>query len=291
MNSLIYLAHGPAELRAEAFYSLLSYYKVAAEPVQILIYTDAPQAFIQVLGERAEIIYPAVTAAQWQEWRGSSNKVFMLKIGVLTHAATHYPGNLLFVDTDTIWQRDPAPLFPLISQGQLIMHVIEERMSTGNVLSRKVYKHLKDQTFTAGKRQIRLTPETLLYNSGVLGFPSSMAAEMPAIMSLADQFFAAYDKHIMEQLAFSIYFHLSGPVAEAAPYILHYWNLKAARPYLARVFEKYAGQPLDELYQRATALDLAGLHEAELAYRNLPGWHRTLLKLQGRRWRMPDLAV
>jgi hypothetical protein len=291
MNSLIYLAQGPAELRAEGFYSLLSYYKVAATPVQILIYTDAPEAFVQVLGARPEIIYPTVTAAQWQEWRGSSNKVFMLKIGVLNHAATHYPGNLLFVDTDTIWQRDPAPLFNLISQGQLIMHIIEERMSTGNVLSRKVYKHLKDQTFMAGNRQIRLTPETLLYNSGVLGFPSSMAAELPNITCLADQFFAAYDKHIMEQLAFSIYFHLSAPVAEAAPYVLHYWNLKAARPYLARVFEKYAGQPLDELYQRASALDLPGLHEAELAYRNLPGWRRTLLKLQGRRWRMPELAV
>jgi hypothetical protein len=286
MNSLIYLAQGPAELRAEAYYSLLSYYKVAAKPTQILIYTDAPEAFVQVLGERPEITYPAVTATQWREWRGSSNKVFMLKIGVLTHAATHYPGNLLFVDTDTIWQRDPAPLFEQIAQGQLIMHVIEEQMSTGNVLSRKVYKHLKDLTFTAGQRQIRLTPETLLYNSGVLGFPSAMATELPYITSLADQFFAAYDKHIMEQLAFSIYFHLSAPVA-----VLHYWNLKAARPYLARVFEKYAGQPLDELYQRATALDLPGLHEAELAYRNLPGWRRTLLKLQGRRWQMPELAV
>lgn len=291
VNSLIYLAHGPAALRAEAFYSLLSYYQVAAVPVQVLVYTDAPEAFGQVLGPRPEIIYPAVTAMQWQEWRGSSNKVFMLKIGVLTHAATHYPGNLLFVDTDTIWQRDPAPLFSLISQGQLIMHVIEERMSTGNTLSRKVYKHLKDQTFSAGPRSIRLMPETLLYNSGVLGFPSSMAAELPAITSLADQLFAAYDKHIMEQLAFSIYFHLSAPVAEAAPYVLHYWNLKAARPYLARVFEKYAGHSLDELYQRATALDLPRLHAAELAYRNLPGWHRTWLKLQGRRWRMPELAV
>lgn len=291
MNSLIYLSHGLAELRAEAFYSLLSYYKVATIPVQILIYTDAPAAFEQVLGARPEIIYPAVTAEQWQEWRGSSNKVLMLKIGVLTHAATQYPGHLLFVDTDTIWQRDPTPLFTLISQGHLIMHVLEERMSTGNVLSRKVYKHLKGRVFTAGNHQIRLTPETLLYNSGVLGLSSSMASELPAITSLADQFFAAYNKHIMEQLAFSIYFYLSGPVSEAAPYVLHYWNLKAARPFLARVFEKYAGRPLDELYQRATELDLAGLHEAEMAYRKLPGWRRTLLKLQGRRWRMPEIAV
>ncbi len=291
MNSLIYLAHGPAELRAEAFYSLLSYYKVAVAPVQILIYTDAPEAFTRVLGTRPEIIYPPVTPAQWQEWRGSSNKVYLLKIGVLAHAAAHYPGNLLFVDTDTIWQRDPAPLFGQIARGQRIMHVSEGRLATGNTLSRKVYKHLKDRPFTAGSQPIRITADTLLYNSGVIGFASPVAAQLPEVMVLADQLYAAYNKHMMEQLAFSLRFALDGSIAEAAPYVLHYWNLKAARPFLARVFEKYAGRPLDELYQRANALDLAGLHEAELAYRTLPGWHRTLLKLLGRRWQMPEIAV
>ena len=291
MNSLSYLAHGPAELRAEACYSLLSYYKVAAAPVQILIYTDAPEAFTQVLGSRPEISYPAVTAAQWQEWRGSSNKVYLLKIGVLAHAAAHYPGNLLFVDTDTIWQHDPAPLFGQIAQGQRIMHVSEGRLATGNTLSRKVYQHLKNQAFTAGAHPIRVTADTLLYNSGVIGFASPVADQLPEVMALADQLYAAYNKHMMEQLAFSLRFALDGPIAEAAPYVLHYWNLKAARPVLARVFEQYAGHPLDELYQRATALDLAGLHAGELAYRNLPGWRRTLRKLLGRRWQMPDISV
>lgn len=291
VNSLIYLAHGPAELHAEALYSLLSYYEVAANPVQILIYTDAPNAFVDVLGHRPEITYPAVTAAQWQQWRGSSNKVYLLKIGVLAHAARHYPGNLLFVDTDTIWRRDPAPLFVRLAQGQRIMHVSEGHLATGNTLSRKVYRHLKHRVFTAGSQPVRVTPATLLYNSGVLGFASSVAAQLPEVLALADQLYAAYNKHMMEQLAFSLRFALDGPIGEAAPYVLHYWNLKAARPVLARLFSTYAGRPLDELYARATALDLAGLHEAELAYRNLPGWHRTLLKLLGRRWQMPAIAV
>jgi hypothetical protein len=291
MNSLIYLAYGPAELHAEAFYSLLSYYKVAEKPVRILIYTDAPTAFTQVLGARPEIAYPAVTAAEWQQWRGSSNKVYLLKIGVLAHAAQHYPGNLLFVDTDTIWQRDPAPLFAQIAEGQRIMHVSEGRLATGNALSRKVYQHLKSHIFMAGSRPVRVTPDTLLYNSGVLGFASPVAAQLPEVMALADQLYAAYNKHMMEQLAFSLRFALDGPIGEAAPYVLHYWNLKAARPVLARLFDKYAGRPLDELYARATALNLAGLHEAELAYRSLPGWRRTLLKLLGRQWQMPEIAV
>lgn len=291
MNSLIYLAYGPAELHAEAFYSLLSYYKVAASPVQILIYTDAPDAFTRNLGARPEISYPAVTPAQWQVWRGSSNKVYLLKIGVLAHAAEHYPGNLLFVDTDTIWQRDPAPLFAQLARGQRILHVSEGQLATGNVLSRKVYRHLKNRVFTAGNQSVHVTPNTLLYNSGVIGFASPVAAQLPEVLALADQLYAVYNKHMMEQLAFSLRFALDGPIGEAAPYVLHYWNLKAARPVLARVFSTYAGRPLDERYERATSLNLAGLHVAELAYRNLPGWRRTLLKLLGRRWQMPELVV
>lgn len=291
MDSLIYLAYGPAELHAEAFYSLLSYYKVAREPVQTLIYTDAPEAFRRVLGERPDVVYPAVTAEQWQQWRGASNKVYLLKIGVLAHAAALCPGNLLFADTDTIWLRDPAPLFNQIAQGQRFMHVSEGPMAGDNYLSRKIYRRLKDHVFEVGGRALRLTPDLLLYNSGVLGFASPVAAQLPDVLALADQLYAAYNKHMMEQLAFSMRFAIDGPIGEAAPYVLHYWNLKAARPVLAQVFEKYAGRPLDELYERATRLNLAGLHEAEFAYRNLPGWRRALLKLLGRRWRMPEISV
>ena len=288
---LIYLAYGASELCAEAVYSLLSYYQVApaAQAVRVLIYTDSPAYFTQLFGARPDITYPAVTPAQWQAWRGTSNKVYLLKIGVLAHAAQHYPGNLLFVDTDTIWQADPAPLFVQIAQGQRIMHVSEGRLATGSILSRKVYQHLKKHVFTVGGHQLRLTPDTLLYNSGVLGFASPVAAQLPEVMALADQLYAAYNKHMMEQLAFSLRFAVDGPIGEAAPYVLHYWNLKAARPLLAQVFVKYSGQPLAELYERATSLQISALHEAEMAYRQLPGWRRTLLKLLGRQWRMPSI--
>lgn len=283
MNSLIYLAHGPAGLRAEAFYSLLSYYEVAGNPVRILIYTDAPDAFRQVLGPRPEIVYPAVTAAQWQEWRGSSNKVYLLKIGVLAHAAAQYPGNLLFVDTDTIWQRDPAPLFAQLAQGERLMHVSEGTLGTGSRLGRKIYQRLKNRVFSVVTHQFRLTASTQLYNSGVLGFASTLAAQLPEVLQLADQLYAAYNKHIMEQLAFSLRFALDGPIGEAAPYVVHYWNLKNMRPVLAQLFDQHPSCSLAELYEQATRLNLAGMHAAELAYRALPGWRRALVRWQKRR--------
>lgn len=285
--SLIYLAYGSADLHAEAIYSLLSYYKVARQPVQVLIYTDAAAAFEQVLGAWPEVHYPAVTPAEWQSWRGSSNKVYLLKIGVLGHAAQHYPGNLLFVDTDTIWQADPAPLFAQIAQGQVVMHVSEGRLASGNTLSRKVYHRLKGRVFIVTGRKYVVNKTTVLYNSGVIGLASTATEHLTEVVALADQLYAAYNKHMMEQLAFSLWFEVDKPVAEAAPYVLHYWNLKAARPWLTRVFKRYSGQSLEAFYQQATALNLAGLHAEEMVYRQLPVWRRTLRKLAGRQWRMP----
>jgi hypothetical protein len=287
---LLYLAYGSDDLLAEAVYSLLSYFKVAKSPAQILIYTDSPASFKQVLGDRPNIAYPPVTPAQWQSWRGSSNKVYLLKQGVLGHAAQHYPGNLLFVDTDTIWEADPAPLFEKIENGQYVMHVSEGRLAVGNVLSRKVYKHLKGHVFTVGTQQYSVTENTVLYNSGVIGIASTMAKRLPEVVALADQLYATYNKHMMEQLAFSLWFEADSLVAEAAPYLVHYWNLKAARPLLTQVFKEYASQSLEEFYKQTTALDLKSLHESEMAYRQLPSWRRTLLKLLGRHWQMP-LAV
>jgi len=287
--SLIYLAYGSPDLHAEAVYSLLSYYKVARPAAQVLIYTDAAATFKQVLGERPGISYPTVTPDEWQSWRGSSNKVYLLKIGVLTHAAQHYPGNLLFVDTDTIWQADPAPLFAQIERGQFIMHVSEGKLATGNELSRKIYRRLKGQVFTVAQRALSITDSTVLYNSGILGLSSILAAQLPNVVALADQLYAAYNKHMMEQLAFSMWFGETGTIAQAAPYVLHYWNLKAARPLLTQVFQQHALHSLEAFYEKATALNLSELHESELRYRALPSWHRTLLKLVGRQWQIPTL--
>jgi len=290
MNSLIYLAYGLPDLINEGIYSILSYQQlVPHSPVQILIYTDQPQAFRQVLGEQVHIHYPVISPAQWEAWRGS--RVYLLKIEVLKHAAQHYPGNLLFADTDTIWQQDPAPVFEAIGRGQRYMHVCEGVLSQGNYLSQKIYRHLQGKHWQIDGRTLTIDPTTKLYNSGVIGFPSPDAAVLDSIKELGEQLYATYNKHIMEQLAFSMWFQTQAPIAEAAPYVLHYWNLKEIRPVLTQVVQRYASQGLVTLYHHFSELNIAQLHAQELAYRNLPGWRRTLLKVQGRRWRLPAIDV
>ncbi len=291
MNYLIYLAYGLADIRSEAIYSILSYDAVAEADgdTRILIYTDDAPAFQQLLGPRSDVIYPAVQAEQWQQWRGAANKVYLLKIGVLEHAAAHYPGNLLFLDTDTIWRRNPRLLFAGIEAGRFLMHQNEGRLISGNLLSRKIYRHLRGHIFLVANHNYSLTPATELFNSGVIAFRSDKAYLLKEVMALAEQLYAAYNKHMMEQLAFSLRFAAEGPIDDVPDYLWHYWNLKAARPAITGVISRYAGEQSSELLSHLQRLGLAELHEQELAYRQLPGWRRTWRKLTGRRWQMPAL--
>ncbi|TGE09997.1 hypothetical protein [Hymenobacter fodinae] len=291
MNYLIYLAYGSADIRNEAFYSILSYDQVAPKrpDTQILIYTDDAASFQQVLGHRPDIQYPAVEPMQWQAWRGAANKVYLLKVGVLEHAAMHYPGNLFFLDTDTIWRQDPAPLFEHIAAGTFYMHQNEGRLISGNTLSRKVYKHLRGSEWPSGGHIMRVTPDTELFNSGVLAFRSDKVYLLREVMALAEQLYATYNKHMMEQLAWSLRFAAEGAIEDVPNYLWHYWNLKDARPVISQVVEKYGTQP--QLFLQFERLELPKLHQQELAYRNLPGWQRTLRKLMGQRWKMPELTV
>jgi hypothetical protein len=130
-----------------------------------------------------------------------------------------------------------------------------------------------------------------MYNSGVIGLASSETALLTEVRELAEFFFATYTKHLMEQLAFSVCFALAGPVELAGNHVLHYWNLKDARPAITKVFTKYTSQGPDELLRRLDQLHLPKLHEEELAYRNLSSWQRSWRKLTGRRWQLPPLEV
>lgn len=292
MDYLIYVAQGPAEYRGEALYSLLSYFEVTPIPsAQVLIYTDAPDAFRRILGERSDIHYPTVAAAEWKAWRGAFDMPYMLKINVLMHAATRYTGNLLFLDTDTIWRRDPTSIFRQIEHGARFMHECEGIMRVGNPLSRKIHRRLRGREFQAGRTKVLIGPDALMYNSGVVGLRSQDAAVLHDVVELAENLYTAYCRPVMEQLACCTRFALDGPVQEAIPYVVHYWNVKVARPLLVHLFEQYAGDSHVELLARAHRINLPGLQKAEMAYRELPNWRKNWLKLMGRQYREPRIKL
>jgi hypothetical protein len=284
-NYLIYQAYGSPDILNEALFSILSYLRQPAGAT-VLVYTDNPAHFRAVLGEAAGVAYVPIEPAQWRAWRGDIDFVHRVKILVLQHAAAHYAGSLLYVDTDTIFTQSPADIFSSLSQGQRFMHLSEGRLNDGNALNRKINRVLqaRDAPTLAGGP---IAPATRMYNAGVLGLRSTDAPLLAQVLALTEQLYRHYPKHVMEQLAFSVVWARSGPVREAAPWVYHYWNLKEIRPALGTLLAPQPGRPLAEWQARAVWLDVPALAEGKARFRALPGWQRAVRRWLGRAWQLP----
>jgi hypothetical protein len=284
-NYLIYQAYGSPDILNEALLSILSYLRQPAEAT-VLVYTDQPAHFQAVLGAAPAVAYVFIEPAQWRAWRGEIDFVHRVKIKVLEHAAAHYAGQLLYVDTDTIFTQPVAPIFAALAQGERFMHVGEGRLGDGNPLNRKINRTLQASGAVLAGGPIG--PETRMYNAGVLGFRSPADGPLLAeVLALTEQLYRLYPKHVMEQLAFSVVWARSGPVREAAQWVYHYWNLKEIRPVLGQLFAPQPGATLASWQARAAGLDVPALAEGKARFRALPGWRRAVQRWLGRAWQLP----
>ena len=283
---LLYQAYGSPAILNEALLSILSYLRQPAGAA-VLVYTDNPAHFRAVLGDATAVAYVFIEPAQWQAWRGEIDFVHRVKIKMLQHAVAHYPGELLYVDTDTLFTHSVAPIFAALAQGEHFMHVSEGRLGDGNPLNRKINRALQ-QAGGAALAGSAIGPATRMYNAGVLGLRSPTDAPLLAeVLALTEQLYRLYPKHVMEQLAFSVVWARSGPVHEAAPWVYHYWNLKEIRPVLARLFAPQPGATLANWQARAASLDVPALAEGKAQFRALPGWRRAVWRWLGRAWQLP----
>lgn len=278
--TLLYQAYGPPGIRHEAAFSILSAYAVGGlGAARVVVYTDAPEEFEKLLGRQLEITYQYIEAAQWQRWRGSIDFVHRVKIEVLRHAAAHYPGPLLYLDTDTLWLRPPAEVLAWLAAGPRLMHVAEGTLSRGSYLNRKIGRYLRSSGFVSGCGGPAIGPATPMYNAGVLGLHAGDAPLLDQVLCLTEELYRHYPKHVMEQLAFSAVLSEAGLVQEAAPGIFHYWNLKEARPLLAAFFARHAGLPLPALLPRLAEVPVQRLSVEKAQFEARPGWQRIVLRL------------
>jgi len=289
-NTIIYQAYGQAGIRLEAAFSILSAYAAGGGTLggaRVAVYTDAPAEFRALLGAPPEIEYQAIASAQWQQWRGSIDFVHRVKIEVLRHAAAHYPGRLLYLDTDTLFERPPAEVFGWLAAGPRLMHAAEGTLGRGGYLNRKIGRYLRRHGFVSTCGGPALGPTTPMYNAGVLGLHPTDAPLLDQVLCLTDELHRFYPKHVMEQLAFSAVLSAAGPVREATPGVFHYWNLKEARPLLAAFFARRAGQPVPALLPHLGEVPLRALSASKLQFERRPGWQRMVLRWLGREWRVP----
>jgi hypothetical protein len=235
-NYIVYQAYGSLDIPNELIYSIASFYSQSnILPVSIVVYTDNIKYLSKYLP--SSIIFEELSASKLIEWRGEINFVHRVKVEMLLDFCRKYSGNVLYLDTDTIFTKAADDLFRAISNDMLIMHANEGKMSiTKNPIFDKIAKFLNKKLFHLNGNSITISVEQEMWNAGVLGFTTDEINMLYDVLALTDILYKQYKKHIMEQLAFSYIFSKKGLMTAAENHVFHYWNFKEFRPLLKEYF-------------------------------------------------------
>ncbi|WP_460122686.1 hypothetical protein [Pseudomonas sp. S2_C03] len=217
-NQLLYLIYGDqAVYRHEAKFSILtalSHAKSGKLP-SIRILTDRPQDYA---GWPVETI--TLTPQILARWQGENGYHHRRKACAMA-AGLHLAEKTLFVDTDTLFLRDPNLIFSQIQPGQYLMDCLEYQWQ--EVCERPEYHKLGECLHAHG---VSANTGFKLYNSGLCGLTDTDAPLLEDSIRYIDEWTRGeFDVHTIEQIALSFAMR-DKPVREANRHIYHYFAEK-----------------------------------------------------------------
>lgn len=240
MRTVLYLCYGRGPQVEETLYSLISALHRAPPraDLQYVVYADHPELFAG-LDVRVRPIAPGELDA----WLSGSDYVHRRKTMTILDALESYPGSVVFVDCDTYYLRSPEALFDHVGPGRSCLHLREARLlESGTAVDRGVSELVRRAAFTdlAGRPRT-ISPDAVMWNSGVVGVHSDDITLMYEALHLIDQMWAAlkslgieaeigHPVHHVEQFATGVALspnHLS----ETGDVVFHYWPENLRMPF------------------------------------------------------------
>lgn len=275
---IVYQAYGKRDILNEVLVSISSLYKVTSFSTrpQIVIFTDSTSYLASFLPTEIQLIDTPIS--KWKEWKGIQNFVHRAKIEMLRHFSDSFSGDVLYCDTDTYFVSDPKNMFNQIAKGDLIMHLDEGALrNSDNLVFRKLEKFLRNYQ-CQGKS---IPSETHMWNAGVLGFSTNDKPILDQVLALSDDLYASFQKHVMEQLAFSVCFQQKTR-HECQDVIFHYWDFKEYRQLLDQFFQKNEGQRFESWTKEIETYNPIKMYDSKLKFLKKPYLLRKALKFFGK---------
>ncbi len=234
INQLLYLLYGGKEVyRLEAKFSILSALRYRKDPADftITLMTDQPEAFdgwpVSVLPLSVEVL---------DAWQGAGGYYHRRKACAI-QAGVALSGKTIFVDTDTVFFKDPAQLFKRVSDNHFLMDKFE--LSWADASRRLGFRKLVTQLDAENKAP---APWLKLFNSGVCGMTKTNGHIFEGVICLIDQW-AHHGATLLtiEQIAISFMLH-GRKVIAANDCINHYFSVKHYHHAMYRVFFNKQGE-------------------------------------------------
>lgn len=281
---IVFLCFGDEGFFYECAFALLSisrFHYGPQYPFTIKIFTDKPEWFSRFIDCKLPLEIIELQKAQLKDWVGPADYIYRIKPALLQWLTTTTNANWLYMDTDVVITYPLTSLLAAIDGGEVAMHMAEgtPEGKTNRIL-RRLYK-LCLKLPEGRKYTNRQT-----WNSGVVGFNSGHNNILVNTLQFIDEVYPK-DKviNIMEQVALSWSFLEETSLRPALPYVLHYWNMKDARPLLAAFFKRYGQESWPVLTQLSGNIQLYALMLEKTRF----GYNRTIADLlNGRKWQ-PEL--
>lgn len=180
----------------------------------------------------------------------SDGYIYQYKLVLLLQLIDAHPSGLLFTDSDTVFLRDPTPLFERIAAGQPVVYEDEGALADGG-------RDLKDYYERHQADFAALWPRTMrLYNSGLIGVGPRDRAWLKETLALCESLKRADAKvHTFEQIALSVALHQAGITPyDGFAFINHYYLFKS------------------RMLKALRLMDATGVHLPRLAPEKLRYW-------------------
>ncbi len=224
MINVVYQAYGDKKISRELIYSLYTFlanFKDDLEKIRVVIYADDPEFFFPYLQQFPT--YIKIDNHQIQTWASVLGFVHRIKIEMILDCFSKFDGSVLYLDTDTIINKDISKLISEISTSRSIMHVYEGQINKPkNPMMRKINKFLKKHYY-----ELKISNKIPMWNAGVLGIAEGHESMVRRVLDVTDKTYSKSPKHVMEQLAFSYILNENTTIVAAEDHIIHYWKLKA----------------------------------------------------------------
>jgi hypothetical protein len=233
MTNYIYLLYGPGEgCFLEAAYSIGTLMKrFDSASSRIIVFTDQPEKIKD---------WPVVCesiAGELETMRGKTDFSHRTKLCVILKCFEKYPGNVIFLDSDTFAHKNIATLAHRLSPGTALMHVYESRNPFPDLSGFQA--PLTHQVF------YRYSPDSSMYNSGVIGLHREDGALVGRALELCDALLDfGFRKHTTEQFSISEVLRIFNfRVLAARSSVTHYVSHK---PYMRKKISemiRHTGRP------------------------------------------------
>ena len=230
-TSIIYLAQGSTNLHRQAIFSILTllyHTKESPKNFDIVIYTDNKEIFMKNLNGII-IKYEELSPSLIDNYLGNYNFPLRLKICVIQDCIKKYKSNILFVDADTYYLNNPVNIIDQISNSSTIFHLKEFTLIEGDgYYAKKVKKLVNKYSFNVQGENFKISLNTEMWNSGVLGISRDSLSLVKNVLELTDDICRKVSYYLAEQFAFSYIFQKNSALIPSNEVIYHYWypNLK-----------------------------------------------------------------